>query len=347
MDCGFDGEAVFLTEDRDGAVLDELVGPADADDRGFDALVGQMLNDGGAVAVVEDMVFHRAEDFATAGEKFDRGGVERLDPTGIDDRRGDTEFFQFLGCGQGEFTHVAESEDRRARAVAQNLGFSDLEKLWFFRWNGSGAGAAGVADGGGAFVVGDRPEHVGELGFVLRLHVDDAWDGTEVADVKEAVVRGSVVAGEAGAVHAEGDIEILQRNVVNDHVISALHEGAVNRDEGLHALCGEAAGEKRGMFFGDADIEEAVRMPFGEMDEACAGGHGGGDGDDFVIRIGEVSEFFTEKFRVGRGGGGDGFAGIEVEFSEAVEFVRLLECGRIAFAFRSENVKQDGLVLGF
>ena len=40
LDCGFNGKAVFLTEDRDGAVLDELVGPADANDLGFDSLVG-------------------------------------------------------------------------------------------------------------------------------------------------------------------------------------------------------------------------------------------------------------------------------------------------------------------
>ena len=46
LDSGFDGDAVLLTEDRDSPVLDELVGPADADDRGFDALVGQMLDDG-------------------------------------------------------------------------------------------------------------------------------------------------------------------------------------------------------------------------------------------------------------------------------------------------------------
>ena len=306
-----------------------------------------MLDDGGAEAVVEDMVFDGAEDFAAAGEKLDCRGVEGLDPTGVDDRRGDTEFFQFLGGGEGEFAHVAEREDGRACAVPQNLGFADLEKLGFFRWNDSRAGAARVADGGGAFVVGDRPEHVGELGFVLRLHVDDAGDGSQVADVEEAVVRGAVVAGEAGAVHAKGDIEILQCDVVNDHVVGALHEGAVNRDEGLHALRGETAGEKCGVFLGDADIEEPVGVALRKMDEAGAGGHGSGDGGDLVIRVGKVGEFFTEEFRVGRGGGGDGFAGIEVEFSEAVEFVRLLERGRVAFAFRSKNVKQDGLVLGF
>jgi len=33
------GEAVFLAQDRDGAVLDELVWPADAYDGGFQACV--------------------------------------------------------------------------------------------------------------------------------------------------------------------------------------------------------------------------------------------------------------------------------------------------------------------
>ena len=306
-----------------------------------------MLNDGGAEAVVEDMVFHRAEDFATAGEKLDRRGVEGLDPTGVDDCRGDAEFFQFLGGGEGEFAHVAEREDGRACAVPQNLGFADLEELRFFRWNSSRAGAARVADGGGAFVVGDRPEHVGELGLVLGLHVDDAGDGSQVADVEEAVVRGAVVAGEASAVHAEGDIEILQRDVVNDHVVGALHEGAVNRDEGLHALRGEATGEKRGVFLGDTNIEEPVGVALRKMDEAGAGGHGSGDGGDLVVRVGEVGEFFAEEFGIGRGGGGDGLAGIEMEFSEAVELVGFLERGRVAFAFGGENVEKDRLVLGF
>ena len=195
--------------------------------------------------------------------------------------------------------------------------------------------------------MGDRPEHVGELGLVLRLHVDDAGDGSQVADVEKAVVRGAVVAGEASAIHAEGDIEILQRDVVNDHVVGALHEGAVNRNEGFHSLRGEAAGEKRGVFLGDADIEKPVGMALRKMDEAGASGHGSGDGGDLVVCVGEVGEFFAEEFGVGRSGGGDGLAGIELEFSEAVELVGLLEGGRVAFAFGGENVEEDRLVLGF
>ena len=125
----------------------------------------------------------------------------------------------------------------------------------------AGADAARIADGDGAgMVVRHRPEHVAEFVFVLRLHVDDSGNGAQVADVEEAVVRRAVVAGEAGAIHAKRDVEVLQRDVMDDHVVGALHEGGVDGEEGLHPSHGEAAGEERGMFLGDADVESSVRM---------------------------------------------------------------------------------------
>ena len=108
--------------------------------------------------------------------------------------------------------------------------------------------------------MGHRPEHVHKLVFILGLHVDDVWHVAQVADIEEAVVRRAVVAAEAGAIHAERDVQVLQRDVVDDHVVSALHEGRVNRQERLQSLRGEPAGEERRMFLRDPDIEVAVRI---------------------------------------------------------------------------------------
>ena len=58
----------------------------------------------------------------------------------------------------------------------------------------------------------------------------------QIADVEEAMVRRAVVAAEAGAVHAQPDVEVLQRHVVDDHVVGALHEGRIDRQERLHPL---------------------------------------------------------------------------------------------------------------
>ena len=177
-----------------------------------------------------------------------------------------------------------------SRAVLHDFGFADLEQFRRRLRLRAGAGAARVADGDRTrVVVRHRPEHVDEFVFILRLHVDDVGDVAQVADVEEAVVRRAVVAAQAGAIHAERDVQILQRNVVNDHVVGALHEGRVNREKRLQPLRRETAGEERGVFLGDADVEVAVGMLRLEKAEAGAARHGGGDGDDLVVRVGEFA----------------------------------------------------------
>ena len=61
FECGFGGEAVLRAERFDLAVLDELVRPADADDRGFDSLLREAFEDCGAEAAGEDVVLEGDE----------------------------------------------------------------------------------------------------------------------------------------------------------------------------------------------------------------------------------------------------------------------------------------------
>ena len=130
------------------------------------------------------MVFHGADHIAAAGKKFERRRVEGLDPSGIDDRCGNTAFLEFLCGGDGEFAHVAEGEDRCLGAVTENFGFSDFEKLGLFGGNGAGSYASRVADGAWPVVVHHCPKHIGEFRLVLGLHVNDSWDRAQVGDVK-------------------------------------------------------------------------------------------------------------------------------------------------------------------
>ena len=229
-----------------------------------------------------------------------------------------------------------------------DFAFADFEQARRFFWHDAGADAAWVANGDGAgVVVGHRPQHVAEFVFVFGLHVDEVWDVAEVADVKEAVVRGAVVAAESAAIHTQADGEILQRDIVNDHVVGALHEGGVNREEWREAFAREAGGEKRGVFLGDADVEIAVGVIFCEGDEAGAAGHRTGDGDELVVRVCKLRERLTEQFGVGRRRGALGCTGLRLEAAKPVKFQWLFECGRIAFTFDGLDVEDDWLVLFF
>ena len=341
---------MLFPQDIGRAVLDELVGPTDADDRGCDALRAEVFHDGAAEAVVQDVVLDGANHVHTAGEEFDERGVERLDPARVDDGGGDALGFE-LRCGLlSHLAHSAEAEDGDAHglraAVLHDFGLADFEELWLRLGLHAGAAAARVADAGGAFgVVRHGPEHVGEFVLILRLHVDEVWDVAEVADVEEAVVRRAVVAAEAAAVHAQADGEILQRDVMHDHVVGALHECGVDREEGREAFAREACGEERGVLLGDAGVEVARGVFLSESDEAGAARHRAGDGDELVVRRGEFRERGAEQFAVGRRGRRLRLAGLGLELAEAVEFHRLHERWLVALALRGEDVEQHWLVL--
>ena len=94
------------------------------------------------------------------------------------------------------------------------------------------------------------------------------------------MVRRPVGADESAAVDGENDRQILQRDVVDQLVVSALQEGGVDRDDRPQTLARETGGESHGMLLGDADIVIAIREFRGEADQAGAFAHGRGDGDE-------------------------------------------------------------------
>ena len=293
------------------------------------------------------MVFEGADHFGGAGEKFEGLRVEGFDPAGIDHRGIDALRGEKVGRFFGHGNHVAQAEEKDAAAMAEDFALADLEQLRMLLGLRSGSRAAGVADGDGTGVVmGHGPEHVDEFLFVLGLHEDEIRDVAEVADVEESVMGGAVVAAQPGAVHAEGDVEILQGDVMDDHVISPLHKRAVDGQEGLVALGGEAAGEEGGVLFGDADVVVAVGVAFFEKTQSGASAHRGGDGDDAVVVVGKVGQLGPEELGVSGPAGRLGLPGLGLEFAQAVEFVRLLHGRRVALAFGREDVEKDGLVLG-
>ena len=64
-----------------------------------------------------------------------------------------------------------------------------------------------------------------------------------------------------------------------------------------------------------------------EVIEAGAVGHGGGDGDDARVFVGEVDEGVGEDLGVGGLAGGLGLAGFGIVGAEAVEFLLAVEGG--------------------
>ncbi len=239
---------------------------------------------------MQNVILERADDLHAAREKFQRPGVERLDPARVDERDGEPFGFQFPGCFFAHFIHIAETENRHVLAMLQHFRLADLEQFGTGLRLCAGAGTARITDRDrAAVVIRHRPEHVDEFVLILRLHVNHVRDMPEVADVEEPVMGRAVVAAQASAIHAERDVQVLQRDIVNDHVVGALHEGRVDGEKRLQPLGRETAGKESGVFFSDPDVIVAVGMLRLKIPEPGAARHRAGDGDDLAVGVGKFA----------------------------------------------------------
>src|SRR3954453_21727194 len=82
------GKPVLRAEDWNRAVLNEFVRPSDANNRRMDSLRIEMLHHGTTETIMQDVILQRANNFHAAREKFQGSGVDRLDPSRVNQRDG-------------------------------------------------------------------------------------------------------------------------------------------------------------------------------------------------------------------------------------------------------------------
>src|SRR6187402_609613 len=158
-------------------------------------------------------------------------------------------------------------------------------------------------------------------------------------------MRRSVVSGEAAAIHAEDNGQVLQSNVVDDRVKRALQEGGVNSAEGPVSLGRHPRREDDGVLFRYADIEVTLRVQGAEEIQSRTVGHGCSDGNDLVIRGGELGKGLREDLGVGFLSGSGSFTGLRIVGPEAVKLLLLIERGLEATALLRDRMQDNGLIL--
>jgi hypothetical protein len=329
-------------------VFDELVGPTDARHRRGDVQFVERFQHSRAESAHEHVVFDGADNLGDAAVFVEHLGVERLGEPGVDEGDGETVGFEGSGGVLGEFLSRAVKYDGDIGAVLDDFRLAYRQGGGTFFDGHAFAGAARITDEHRAVKLLSRPKHVHEFVFVFRRHERGTGDATGVGDVEKTVVRRAVVGGETGAVHAENHVEILERDVVDDAVVGALKERGVDGADRVESHGGQTGSEDDGVFFGDADIEVAVRFGFIKFDEAGTAGHGGGDADELGVAVAEFDHRVAENILIVRrraGFLGWRFSGGDVKWAAPVERLRVFERPLVSFAFLGLDVEQDGLVL--
>ena len=106
------------------------------------------------------------------------------------------------------------------------------------------------------------------------------------------MVRLAIPADKAGAVYGKYDMQSEHGNILQQHVISALQECGIDRNNGDHSLLGKAARHRDGVSLCNADIEAALRIVGCKGIEAGPAQHGGCNGADArLLRAERVRSF--------------------------------------------------------
>src|SRR6186713_2170446 len=88
-------------------------------------------------------------------------------------------------------------------------------------------------------VVDQRLRHVTKLVLVLGRHDDEVRNQSQITQVEGAVVRRTVLAGDAAAVENETHRKILDGDVVDHLVVRALQESGIDGDHGNDVARGQ------------------------------------------------------------------------------------------------------------
>lgn len=101
----------------------------------------------------------------------------------------------------------------------------------------------------------------------------------EVADVEHPLMRVAILADDAAAVDSQHDMELLQSNVMQQHIIGTLQKRGVYRRDRLHPLLGKPGGPcQTAWALGNADVKEPGRKLGRKLVKSRAVLHGGGNG---------------------------------------------------------------------
>ena len=118
------------------------------------------------------------------------------------------------------------------------------------------ASATWVADRDWALQRQGGAQRLGELVLVCRRKHRHVGYRSQVRQIEHAVVRGSVLAHQAGTVQAEHDGQVLQRGIHDELIVRTLQERRIDGDHRPPAAHRHARGKTHGVFFGDAHVEE-------------------------------------------------------------------------------------------
>src|SRR3954447_13044831 len=306
------GEADLRHDLGAGSVVEEAWRDAEVAQRDVDARVPQGLRDRRADTADAGVVLDGDDHAVPLGERG-HGLVDGLDPARVDDGGGDALLVEERGDLQAHGGEGADGDEEHVGCAGPRLAQDVHAPDGAHGGYGGTHDALGVAQHGRRVVDLDGLPQLGaQLFGVARGGEPERGDDLEHRHVPHVVVRGAVVAGDAGPVEHEGHPALVQGDVHEDLVEGTVEEGGVDGEDGVQAAGREARRRYGRVLLGDADVVDAPREGVRELLQADRLEHGRGDGDDVLALPAQLDHLVAEDGGPAGGGGLDRQAGVRM-----------------------------------
>ena len=110
-------------------------------------------------------------------------------------------------------------------------------------------------------------------------------------------MRRAIAAGNAAAIETELHIQILNADVMNQLIKSALKESGIDRANRFQAFTRHSGGKGHAMLFGDAHIKRSFGKLLQRVADAGAVRHRRGQGNDLFVLLHQLAQACCQKLR--------------------------------------------------
>ena len=141
-------------------------------------------------------------------------------------------------------------------------------------------------------------------------------------------------------VHPQHHVQVVQGHIVQQHVITPLQEAGIHCKHRHHALLGHTGAHGHPVALGNAHIEKALGQGVGKLRQPRAVHHGGGNGADPVVLLGQVQQLMAKHGGKALPRRFQGLSGLHIEGAHAVVLPRLLLGVGVSLSLDGVHVQQ-------
>ncbi len=169
---------------------------------------------------------------------------------------------------------------------------------------------------------------------------------TKISNVQQPVVRRAVATRDAATIETELHIQILNADVMNDLIESALQESRIDGADRLQPFDRQTGSEGHAVLFRDAYVKRPIGKSFERVANAGAVRHGRGQRDDLLVPLHQLAKRFAKYLRVSRRlrCGLNRLAGFQIEGTGRVPLIVIFFRRRVTFTLGRQRVNDHRAV---